>query len=153
MQSVYYRERSGCEPVREFLQALDASGREAVAWAVELLNAMGVNDPPLPFPYSSQVVGELRELRCHAGRRHVRVLYRRSERLFVLLHAFEKRSAQAAGRRVTDLYTEREPYAARCGPKIPAGTNVTWSFRWNPKSVRATSNEALKTAVDGLFNG
>jgi phage-related protein len=62
-------------------------------WAVELLNAMGVNDPPLPFPYSSQVAGELRELRCHAGRRHLRILYRRSERLFVLLHAFEKRSA------------------------------------------------------------
>lgn len=94
MQSVYYRERSGREPVREFLQALDASGREAVAWAVELLNAMSVNDPPLPFPYSSQVVGELRELRCHAGRRHIRVLYRRSERLFILLHAFEKRSRQ-----------------------------------------------------------
>lgn len=97
MQSVYYRERSGREPVREFLQALDASGREAVAWAVELLNAMGVNDPPLPFPYSSQVIGELRELRCHAGRRHIRVLYRRSEGLFVLLHAFEKRSAQIPG--------------------------------------------------------
>jgi hypothetical protein len=79
VQSVYYRERSGCEPVREFLQTLDVPGREAVAWAVELLNAMGVNDPPLPFPYSSQVAG---------------VLYRRSERLFVLLHAFEKRSAQ-----------------------------------------------------------
>ena len=94
MQSVYYRERSGREPVREFLQALDVSGREAIAWAVELLNAMGVSDPPLPFPYSSQVVGELRELRCHTGRRHYRVLYRRSERLFVLLHVFEKRSAQ-----------------------------------------------------------
>ncbi len=94
MQSVYYREQSGREPVREFSRALDVGGREAVAWAVELLNAMGVNDPPLPFPYSSQVAGELRELRCHAGRRHIRVLYRRSERLFVLLHAFEKRSAQ-----------------------------------------------------------
>jgi phage-related protein len=94
VQSVYYRERSGHEPVREFLQALDVSGREAVVWAVELLNAMGVNEPPLPFPYSSHVAGELRELRCHAGRRHIRVLYRRSERLFVLLHAFEKRSAQ-----------------------------------------------------------
>lgn len=101
MQSVYYRERSGREPVREFLQALDVPGREAVVWGVELLTAMGVNDPPLPFPYSSQVTGELRELRCHAGRRHIRVLYRRSERLFVLLHAFEKRSAQVPASDVT----------------------------------------------------
>lgn len=76
------------------MRALDVAGREAVAWGVELLNEMGVNDPPLPFPYSSQVVGDLRELRCHAGRRHIRVLYRRSERLFVLLHAFEKQSAR-----------------------------------------------------------
>jgi phage-related protein len=94
MQAVYYRERTGDEPVREFVRALDAAGREAVAWSVELLNEMGVNDPPLPFPYSSQVVGDLRELRCHAGRRHIRALYRRSERLFVLLHAFGKRSAR-----------------------------------------------------------
>jgi len=83
------------------LQALDVSGREAVAWAVELLNSMGVNDPPLPFPYSSQVTGELRELRCHAGRRHLRVLYGRSERLFLLLHAFEKRSGQIPASDVT----------------------------------------------------
>jgi phage-related protein len=96
MQAVYYRERTGREPVREFVRAQDAAGREAVAWGVELLNGMGVSDPPLPFPYSSQVVGDLRELRCHAGRRHIRVLYRRSERLFVLLHAFEKRSVRVA---------------------------------------------------------
>jgi phage-related protein len=37
-------------------------------------------------------VGELRELRCHYGRRLFRVLYRRSDRLFVLLHVFEKAS-------------------------------------------------------------
>jgi len=94
MQAIYYRERTGREPVRVFMRALDVAGREAVAWGVELLNEMGVNDPPLPFPYSSQVAGDLRELRCHAGRRHIRVLYRRSERLFVLLHAFEKWLAQ-----------------------------------------------------------
>lgn len=48
------------------------------------------NDPPLPFPHSSQVEGELRELRCHHGRRLFRGLYRRSQRLFMLLHMFEK---------------------------------------------------------------
>jgi hypothetical protein len=26
--------------------------------------------PHLPFPLSSQIVGELRELRCHVGREH-----------------------------------------------------------------------------------
>ena len=94
MQVVYYRERSGREPVREFMRGLDATSREAMAWGIELLNGMGVSDPPLAFPYSSQVAGEMRELRCHAGRRHFRMLYRRSERLQVLLHAFEKRTAR-----------------------------------------------------------
>lgn len=121
MQSVYYRERSGREPVREFLQALDVSSREAVAWAVELLNAMGVNDPPLPFPYSSQVAGELRELRCHAGRRHIRVLYRRSERLFVLLHSFEKRTPKVPAPDVAIAEARWADFRTRMGER-PRGT-------------------------------
>ncbi len=32
------------------------------------------NDPPLPFPWSSQLEGELRELRCHYGSELYRVL-------------------------------------------------------------------------------
>jgi len=46
--------------------------------------------PPLAFPHSSRIEGELRELRCHYGRRLFRILYRRSKNLFVLLHALEK---------------------------------------------------------------
>jgi phage-related protein len=49
--------------------------------------------PHLPFPHSSQVKGELRELRCHFGRELCRVLYRRSGNLIVLLHIFRKDSA------------------------------------------------------------
>jgi phage-related protein len=48
--------------------------------------------PHLSFPHSSQVEGELRELRCHMGAQHYRVLYRRSKRLIVLLHVFPKRT-------------------------------------------------------------
>jgi phage-related protein len=50
------------------------------------------DDPPLPFPHTSQVDGPLRELRCHFGRAHYRILYRRSGNLFVLLHMFRKTS-------------------------------------------------------------
>ena len=93
MQAIYYRAIDGIEPVREFLLNLDGRVRDAIVWHIELLNELGERDPPLAFPYSSQVAGELRELRSHHGRRHFRVLYRRSESLFVLLHAFEKTSA------------------------------------------------------------
>jgi phage-related protein len=48
------------------------------------------SQPHLPFPHSSQIEGELRELRCHYGRELYRVLYRRSRSLVVLLHIFRK---------------------------------------------------------------
>jgi hypothetical protein len=38
-------------------------------------------EPPLAFPATSQVDGELRELRCHYGPVLYRVLYRRSKNL------------------------------------------------------------------------
>jgi phage-related protein len=92
MQAVYYRDRSGAEPVDEFIEQLPPRVQAGLDLQIERLNALGANDPPLPFPHSSQVEGELRELRCHYGNRHFRVLYRRSDQLFVLLHIFEKRS-------------------------------------------------------------
>lgn len=52
------------------------------------------NDPPLPFPWSSQVEGEFREFRCHYGPELYRVIYRRSKNLFVLLHMFRKDTGQ-----------------------------------------------------------
>lgn len=58
---------------------------------------MRPNDPPLPFPWSSQLEGELRELRCHYGPELYRVIYRRSRNLFVLLHMFRSGRAGALG--------------------------------------------------------
>lgn len=51
-------------------------------------------DPPLPFPWSSQVEGEFRELRCHYGSELYRVIYRRPGNLFILLHMFRKDTGQ-----------------------------------------------------------
>jgi phage-related protein len=96
MQAVYYRRPDGYEPVREFVQALPESHQDAIDQAIDLLNQVEANDPPLPFPFSSQVEGQLRELRCHHGRHLYRVLYRRSENLFVLLHILERRSRALA---------------------------------------------------------
>ncbi|MGH3002596.1 MAG: type II toxin-antitoxin system RelE/ParE family toxin [Gaiellaceae bacterium] len=57
---------------------------------IERLNMLRPNDPPLPFPWSSQLEGELRELRCHYGPELSRVIYRHPGNLFVLLHVFRK---------------------------------------------------------------
>ncbi|HEX9776097.1 MAG TPA: type II toxin-antitoxin system RelE/ParE family toxin [Actinomycetota bacterium] len=59
---------------------------------IDRLNLLTPSDPHLPFPHSSQIRGELRELRCHYGRELYRVLYRRSRNLIVLLHIFRKNS-------------------------------------------------------------
>jgi phage-related protein len=95
MQAVYYRNAEGREPVSDFIDALKpVAAQVAVDNQIDRLNMLEHSDPPLPFPHPSQVEGELRELRCHYGRRLFRVLYRRSERLFVLLHIFEKTTRQ-----------------------------------------------------------
>jgi len=93
VQAVYYRDPDGREPVNDFIEGLTAERQEEIDYTISLLNRLTATDPPLPFPYSSQVDGQLRELRCHYGRELYRILYRRSRNLFVLLHAIEKRSA------------------------------------------------------------
>lgn len=80
-------------PVEGFLLALDRPRRQVVVAVIRMLQEQG---PTLPFPYSSQVRGRLRELRAHYGRTHYRVLYFGApNRAFVLLHAFQKRSDRA----------------------------------------------------------
>lgn len=90
LQAVYYRASDGTEPVREFIAGLDAKRRAALLRQIDRLNGLSDAMPHLPFPHSSQVDGELRELRCHMGSEHYRVLYRRSDRLIVLLNVFPK---------------------------------------------------------------
>jgi phage-related protein len=76
--------------VLDFIAGLDVKRRATLLRQLDRLNGLSDVMPHLPFPHSSQVEGELRELRCHMGAEHYRVLYRRSERLIVLLHAFSK---------------------------------------------------------------
>lgn len=92
--AVYYRDASGREPVREFLAELGEAAQVAVENQIDRLNLLGDDLPHLPFPHSSQVAGELRELRCHYGRTLYRILYQRSDRFLILLHIIAKRSAK-----------------------------------------------------------
>jgi phage-related protein len=108
-QAVYYRAADGFAPVEDFLdrefplepRKKNPSAREIEAAAskrmtidlqIDRLNGLANDDPPLPFPHTSQIDGPLRELRCHYGRAHYRILYRRSGNLFVLLHMIRKTS-------------------------------------------------------------
>jgi phage-related protein len=76
--------------------------------------------PHLPFPHSSQVEGELRELRCHFGAEHYRVLYRRSESLIVLLHAFRKTTRKLPASEVAIARMRWLDFQGRMNPRRAA---------------------------------
>ncbi len=85
----YENDEGGC-PVQGFLDGLAKPSRAKVVALIQLLAEQG---PTLPFPYSSQVRGKVRELRTQYGKETFRVLYfGASNREWVLLHAFSKRT-------------------------------------------------------------
>src|SRR5216683_1042436 len=88
----FYQETAGRAPVEEFLDSLRPEGR---AKALALLQSLKIYGPNLPFPYSSQAAGKIRELRTQYGRDKIRILYfADSRRTFILLHGFVKRTAK-----------------------------------------------------------
>lgn len=108
------------------MDELDDDVAAVLAQQIDRLNLLSDEVPHLPFPHTSQVVGELRELRCHYGRQLFRVLYRRSGRLLVLLHIFSKRTAKIPAPEIKiandrwDDFKERMDADPRTPPR-PAG--------------------------------
>jgi phage-related protein len=101
LHAVFYRAGDGSEPVDEFIEALgDPNRQAAIDFQIDRLNLLTPASPHLPFPHSSQVEGELRELRCHYGRELYRILYRRSANLLVLLHMFRKDTGKLPEREI-----------------------------------------------------
>lgn len=90
-QAIYYRDKRGAEPVGRFIEALPAKRAAKIDDHIEeYLNGRPPDAPPPEFPISSQIEGELRELRVRFANTRYRILYQRSGNLIVLLHAFEK---------------------------------------------------------------
>jgi phage-related protein len=116
-QAVYYRAADGSQPVREFLQSLEQKRRVSLLNQIARLNLLSDQVPHLPFPHSSQVDGELRELRCHFGAEHYRVLYRRSDGLFVLLNAFRKTTGRLPTSEIQTAMMRWQDFQARMNTK------------------------------------
>jgi phage-related protein len=88
----FYVEPDGSTPVEEFLDSLSTQAR---AKALAVIQTLKLHGPNLPFPYSSQAAGKIRELRTQHGKDKIRVLYfADARRVFVLLHGFVKRTAK-----------------------------------------------------------
>jgi phage-related protein len=106
-QAVYYRDARGAEPVDEFIQALPSKRAAKIDdFVEEHLNGQTPEAPPPAFPITSQIEGELRELRVRFANTRYRILYQRSENLVVLLHALEKDTGTVSQRDI-ELATQR----------------------------------------------
>jgi phage-related protein len=118
MQAVYYRAPDGAEPVNEFIEDLPPAHQVAVDNQIDRINELTTpSTPNLPFPHSSQVEGELRELRCHYGNIHYRILHRRSRNLVILLHCFIKRTPRIPQREIDIANARWEDYKERMGAR------------------------------------
>lgn len=88
----FFVDERGHAPVEEYLTSLAIQHRAKTLALIKMLEQEG---PNLPFPYSSQVRGKLRELRTQQGKDKLRILYfGDARRVFVLLHGIVKRSAK-----------------------------------------------------------
>ena len=110
-QAIFYRDDRGTEPANEFFDSLPPKRAAKIDdFIEEHLNDRPPDAPPPDFPISSQIEGELRELRIRFANTRYRVLYQRSGNLIVLLHAFEKNTGsvpkadkELAKRRMADF--------------------------------------------------
>jgi phage-related protein len=107
---VYYRAADRSEPVNDAIDDLPVKVQVAIDNQIERLGLFG---PDLGFPYTSQIEGELRELRCHFGGDHYRVLYQRSKNLFVLLHFLAKHSAAVPAADIRVAKARWDDFASR----------------------------------------
>lgn len=134
-QAVYYRDGRGAEPVDQFIEALPAKRAAKIDdYIEEHLNRQALAAPPPEFPVSSQIEGELRELRIRFANTRYRILYQRSGNLIVLLHAFEKNTGSVpaaektlAKRRMADF--KRRMDARPRKPPRAAGKDAPSSSR------------------------
>jgi RHS repeat-associated protein len=65
------------------------------------------------------------------------------------VHAEEDLIRQAGDRRIVDLYSERQPCAAKC-EGLTAGMNTSWSWQWNGVD-RGAVNAEIKATINNLF--
>lgn len=114
LQAVFYRAPDGSEPVDDFIESLkDPDRQAAIDFQIDRLNMLTPSNPHLPFPHSSQVEGELRELRSHYGSELYRILYRRSRNLIILLHMFRKDTGRIPEREIQIAKARWEDFKGR----------------------------------------
>jgi phage-related protein len=118
------------EPVGQFIEALPPKRRAKIyAVIAEHLNGQSPDAPPPEHPISSQLEGELRELRIRFAKTRYRILYQRSGNLIVLLAALEKNTDSVPRSQITVAKRRMADFRSRMDaePRTPpraAGRDV-----------------------------
>ncbi len=109
----FYRDKSGQEPLAEFLNGLPIKTRVKVVRLIDLLSEHGVL---LKEPYTRQIRGKIRELRIKDSFGHIRVFYFTfTGRRFVLLHGFLKKTDKTPEREIDIAEKRMNDYLERFG--------------------------------------
>jgi phage-related protein len=109
----YYRDLKGKEPAADFIDSLPMETQAKLLRTIELLVRYGVL---LKEPYSRRIKGKIRELRVTDRLGHIRILYfTYTERRFVILHGFIKRSGKTPGREIEIAEKRMSDFMRRCG--------------------------------------
>jgi phage-related protein len=119
----FYEDADGDAPVEAFLDGLPKKHRAKLLGLIAKLKEHG---PTLPFPYSSQVDGRLRELRTRFGKTRLRVLYfGDAHQAFILLHGvvkdsekLEKADIETAKKSMAD-HNQRQAKKVKSGKSDP----------------------------------
>jgi len=90
-QAINYRDRHGRQPVEEFIDGLPRRHQAAVDLAIDRLNGLLPNEPPLAFPATSQAsMARLQGVALPLRARCSIACSQTLEELFVLLHMLRK---------------------------------------------------------------
>jgi phage-related protein len=121
MQAKYYRLPDGSEPVNDFIRGLLPIHQVAIDTKIEMLDQLREKDPPLEYPITSQLKGQLRELRVRSWKTRYRILYCRSGGFFILLHILEKNSEKVPLADIEIAQKRWEDFQARMNavPRVP----------------------------------
>ncbi|OGG31507.1 hypothetical protein A3A63_01670 [Candidatus Gottesmanbacteria bacterium RIFCSPLOWO2_01_FULL_46_9] len=101
-----YQSVRGDQPVREFVEALDDQTKGKFLRLYDLLRDYG---PRLTFPHAKRITKDISELRIR-GKTEVRIFYARYHGMYILLHAFKKKTQKTPSKelhiaqlRLTDI--------------------------------------------------
>ena len=110
---LFYRDENKREPVRDFLQGLDAKTQARFIGSIEQLRVRNIS---ARYPLVKHIEGDIFELREESRTNIFRILYvLYIENRIVLLHGFQKRPRKLPGLRLRKLNRDVSMYPASSG--------------------------------------